>query len=96
MFNRLREKWKVSWSQFTLIFCTFAVGGTITGKCTSILMKLTGIQNLWLKIPVYIVIATPLWMAIVTLTSIPFGQFSFFKKYVGNMILRLFNNKQQP
>jgi hypothetical protein len=93
MFNRLRKKWNVGWPQFVLIFCTFAVGGTITGKLTSIILRQIGVQPGFLKITLYVCIATPLWMVVIIITSIPFGQFSFFYKYVTKTILKIGNKK---
>ncbi len=88
MFSRLRKKWNVGWLQFVLIFCTFAVGGTLTGKLTNVILQQIGIPFGFLKVLLYIFIATPLWMVVIILTSIPFGQFSFFYNYVKTIILK--------
>jgi hypothetical protein len=93
MFNQLRKKWNVSWPQFILIFCTFAVGGTITGKITSILLNKWYVEPGFFKMLLYIFVATPIWMIVIVITSIPFGQFSFFYKYVTKTILKIGNKK---
>jgi hypothetical protein len=87
MFNRLRNKWKVSWLEFTLIFCTFAVGGSLTGFITrKIIVDWLNITQPLIKWPLYVVLATFLWMIIVVIVSIPFGQFRFFSTYVKKIL----------
>lgn len=88
MFNKLKEKWGVSWLQFTLIFLTFALGGSLCARVGSYL--LTGIfpeKNLmyWL---LYIPMMTIVWPACVLLVSIFTGQFAFFKAYLSKIFKR--------
>ena len=82
MFQRLKQKWKVNALQLALIFCTFAIGGSLTGYAGRKIMDFFSIGQKGLWITVYIVIITILWPLAVLLVSIPFGQFSFFLKYV--------------
>ena len=85
MFERLQQKWKVSGLQLTLILCTFAIGGSLTGFAGKKIMNLLSIQADWLWAIVYFLIITILWPLSVLLVSIPFGQFSFFRKYIARI-----------
>lgn len=85
MLNRLKEKWQVSWLQFTLIFSTFALGGSLCGYLARQLLSLTTLERGSGYVVVYIVLMTILWPCCVLLISIPFGQFIFFKKYLSRI-----------
>lgn len=89
MFHRLKEKWNVSWSRFTLIFITFALGGSTCGYLGRKLLILMDIQSAGLRIPIYIVLVTLLWPLCVLAISIPLGQFRFFTSYLGKMGKRI-------
>ncbi|MBY0477246.1 MAG: hypothetical protein K2Q24_06345 [Chitinophagaceae bacterium] len=89
MFQRLRNKWKVSGWQLLLILCTFAIGGSLTGYAGKRLMPLFGIENPWIAVPVYILLVTLLWPMMVMLVSFPFGQFRFFSNYLRKMGKRM-------
>jgi formyltetrahydrofolate-dependent phosphoribosylglycinamide formyltransferase len=95
MFERLQKKWKVSGIRLALILITFAVGGSLTGYVGKKLIGLLTIDQRWLWIIVYIIIITILWPVAVLLVSIFTGQFSFFKKYLRKMgvRMRIINNK---
>lgn len=82
MFERLQKKWKVSGFQLFLIICTFAIGGSLTGYAARKLMPVLSIDQKWLWILVYVVLITILWPLAVLIVSIPFGQYSFFNKYI--------------
>jgi hypothetical protein len=89
MFERLRKKWKVGGVQLTLILLTFAIGGSLTGYVGKKILNLLAIQQDWLWTLVYILIVTFLWPLAVIIVSVPFGQFSFFMRYIkkiGNKI----------
>ncbi len=85
MFHRLKEKWKVNWLQFTLIFSTFALGGSLCGYLGRKLLNPVIIDNRALYIIIYIVLITLLWPVCVLLISLPFGQFPFFRNYLKRM-----------
>src|SRR5687767_10027343 len=89
MFERLRKKWKVGPGQLALILFTFAVGGSLTGWVGKKIMNYLSIQQDWLWAIIYILIITIIWPIAVLLISIPFGQFSFFKKYIRKMGVKL-------
>ncbi|MBK7634899.1 MAG: DUF6787 family protein [Saprospiraceae bacterium] len=85
MFKRLKEKWKVSWWQFLLIFTTFALGGSLCARLGSqILHYALDEESVWYWI-LYVPLVTILWPMCVILISIPFGQFRFFTNYLRNM-----------
>ncbi|KRP11398.1 MAG: hypothetical protein ABR95_01045 [Sphingobacteriales bacterium BACL12 MAG-120813-bin55] len=93
MFNKLKEKWKVSWWQFALIFTTFALGGSLCGYAGEEVLSWMNISVKWLRVPVYILVVTILWPLCVLLISIPFGQFAFFRAYIRKIAARFTGNK---
>jgi formyltetrahydrofolate-dependent phosphoribosylglycinamide formyltransferase len=82
MFKRLKEKWKVSWLQFVLIFCTFALGGSLCAKLGRWLLELVHLENTVVYYIIYIPLITLFWPICVLVVSIPLGQFNFFKNYL--------------
>ena len=94
MFERLQKKWNVRGWKILVILIIFAVGGGITGFAGRKLMDLFEIDILILDILVYFIIITIIWPLAVLVISIPFGQFSFFRKYILRIGNRLFNRKK--
>ena len=89
MFEQLQKKWKVNSLQLALILCTFAIGGSATGFAGKKIMNALAIGQDWLWTLVYILLITIIWPMAVIVISIPFGQFTFFIKYIrkiGNKI----------
>ena len=91
MFERLQKKWKVSGWQVFLILIIFALGGSITGYAGRKLMSIFEIEMIVLNVIIYVVVITIIWPMAVLIVSIPFGQFSFFKKYISSIDRRFFN-----
>jgi len=91
MFKKLKEKWGVSWLNFILIFCTFAIGGSSCGYLGKKLLSLVFIDKSAFYYVVYFATITLLWPLCVIVISIPFGQFLFFKNYLLKMKKRMFN-----
>jgi hypothetical protein len=81
MFEKLKNKWKVSGLQLFLILCTFAIGGSLTGFVAKKIMNLLAVQTDWLWAILYILLLTIIWPMMVLLVSILFGQFRFFNNY---------------
>ena len=81
MFEKLRQKWKVSVLQLVLILCTFAIGGSLTGYAGKKIMNLLPIEADWLWAIIYILLVTIIWPVMVLIVSLPFGQFRFFYIY---------------
>jgi len=94
MFNRLRQKWRVGWLQFTLIFITFAVGGSLCGYIGRKLLALFSVDSAWLRVLLYVILVTLLWPLSVLVVSIPLGQFSFFKHFISKLFRRLGGSRQ--
>ena len=82
MFEQLKKKWKVNSFQLILIICTFAIGGSATGYVAKKVMNVLTIGQDWLWAIIYILLVTLIWPVAVIIISIPFGQFSFFLKYI--------------
>ncbi len=82
MFEGLQKKWKVGGVQLALILGTFTIGGSLTGFVGKKIMNALAISQDWLWAIIYILIITILWPLAVLMVSIPFGQFTFFKKYI--------------
>jgi hypothetical protein len=82
MFDKLKQKWKVTGLQLALILCTFAIGGSLTGYAAKKIMNLLSVQQDWLFAIIYILLITLLWPLAVLIVSIPFGQFPFFINYI--------------
>lgn len=85
MLHRLKNKWQVSWLQFTLIFTTFALGGSLCGYLGRQLLSFANLERGIIYFIIYVVVVTILWPFCVLLVSVPFGQFSFFKRYLGRI-----------
>ena len=95
MFDRLKTKWKVGGLQLTLILCTFAIGGSLTGYAARKLMPVFAIDQRWLWIIVYIILVTLLWPLAVLIVSFPFGQLKFFINYLKKIGRRVGLGKRQ-
>lgn len=89
MFRRLKEKWKLTWIGFILVFTTFALGGSLCGYVGKKLMVFTSLEKGPLYYIVYIIMVTIIWPICVLTVSIPMGQFPFFKKYLAKMWKRI-------
>jgi formyltetrahydrofolate-dependent phosphoribosylglycinamide formyltransferase len=93
MFEKLKRHWKVNGFNLLLIILTFALGGSLCGYAGRKLLALTNIDKDAFWVVLYILVVTLLWPLAVLLVSIPLGQFSFFKKYIGKVFKR-FGGKQ--
>jgi hypothetical protein len=89
MLKKLQQHWGVNGLQVILILLTFALGGSLCGYLGRKLLGYVTIDSKALWILVYVVLVTILWPFCVLLISIPFGQFSFFRKYVGKLLKKL-------
>lgn len=92
MFKRLQQKWKVNFTRLVLILITFSVGGSLCGYLGRKLLvaaipDLPATNGWWWVL--YFTLVTLLWPMCVMLISIPLGQFSFFKTYLGRMARRM-------
>ena len=94
MLHRLKNKWQVSWFQFTLIFTTFALGGSLCGYLGRMLLSYANLDKNLLFFILYVTVVTILWPFCVLAISIPFGQFSFFKRYLGRIKDKMVNKRK--
>jgi formyltetrahydrofolate-dependent phosphoribosylglycinamide formyltransferase len=89
MLEKLRKKWKVNGWQLFVILLTFALGGSLCGFVSKKLIALIDVDKGALWIFLYIIILTITWPFCVLLISALFGQFKFFKSYIGNIWQRI-------
>jgi hypothetical protein len=89
MLQGLQKRWGLSPLNVVLSLCTFAIGGSLCGYISRMLL-------VWMDIPkgiswwlLYLLILTITWPISVLLISIPFGQFAFFKMYLKRMARRM-------
>ena len=88
-FKRLQEKWKLGTGQFWLVILTFALGGSLSGKLCTYLLKLVFLERNWAYWLVYPLFLTILWPFSVIFVSLFTGQFAFFKGYLSRVGSRL-------
>ena len=88
--KRLQEKWKLGTGQFWLVILTFALGGSLSGRLCSFLLKLVFLEKNWAFWLVYPLFLTILWPFSVIFVSFFTGQFTFFKGYLARVGSRLF------
>lgn len=97
MFDGLQKKWKVTGLQLALILFTFAIGGSLTGYVAKKIMNALSIHQDWLWAVLYILLITIIWPLAVIVVSIPFGQFSFFIRYIRKIGAKMgIGNVKQP
>jgi folate-dependent phosphoribosylglycinamide formyltransferase PurN len=77
-------------AQFWLIILTFALGGSLSGRLTSFLLKLVFLEKNWAFWLIYPLFLTILWPFSVLFVSFFTGQFSFFKGYLSRVGGKLF------
>jgi formyltetrahydrofolate-dependent phosphoribosylglycinamide formyltransferase len=95
MFEKLKQHWKVNGVNLILIITTFALGGSLCGYAGRKLLALTNLDKGVVWVVLYIILITLLWPAAVLLVSVPLGQFSFFKRYIGK-VFRRFTSPPSP
>jgi formyltetrahydrofolate-dependent phosphoribosylglycinamide formyltransferase len=88
-FKRLQEKWKLGTGQFWLVILTFALGGSLSGRLCSYLLKLVFLDKNWAFWLIYPLFLTILWPFSVIFVSFFTGQFTFFKGYLTRVGSRL-------
>lgn len=96
MFKKLKRRWRVNGTNLVLILCTFALGGSLCGVAAKKLLAFTALDKGFLWVTLYILLITLIWPFCVLLISIPFGQFSFFIKYLTKIWNRMGGRKQSP
>lgn len=85
MLHHLKQRWNVSWGRFTLIFITFALGGSACARLGNWLLSyILTEKNIWYWL-IYVPLISLLWPLCVLTISIPLGQFGFFRNYLKRM-----------
>ena len=87
--NKLQRKWGLGPVQFWLVIATFALGGSLSGRLCSYLLKMVFLEKNWAFWLVYPLLLTILWPFSVIFVSFFTGQFSFFRCYLGRVGSRL-------
>ena len=87
--SKLQQKWGVGSGQFWLIILTFALGGSLSGRVTSFLLKLVFLEKNWVFWLIYPLLLTIIWPFSVIFVSFFTGQFRFFKGYLGRVAGKL-------
>ncbi len=87
--KKLQEKWGLAPVQFWLVILTFALGGSLSGRLCSFLLKMVFSEKNWAFWLVYPIILTILWPFSVLFVSLLTGQFRFFKGYLGRVGAKL-------
>ena len=87
--QKLREKWGLAPVQFWLVILTFALGGSLSGRLCSFLLKMAFSEKNWAYWLVYPIVLTILWPFSVLFVSLLTGQFRFFKGYLGRVGAKL-------
>lgn len=93
MLHRLKERWNVSWGGFTLIFITFALGGSACARLGNWLLSFVLSEKTAVYWLLYIPLISLLWPVCVLVISIPLGQFYFFRNYLRRIGRKLFGQR---
>ena len=83
--KKLQEKWGLAPVQFWLVILTFALGGSLSGRLCSYLLKMAFSEKNWAFWLVYPLVLTILWPFSVLFVSFFTGQFAFFKGYLSRV-----------
>ncbi len=98
MIQKLKTRWNItSHLQLVLVLLTFSVTGTTTLIVRKFIFQYIGITaetDLWIKIPLYIMIIFPLYQGLFPLIGALFGQFRFAWEFEKKMLTRFRFKKQ--
>ncbi|TVQ06698.1 MAG: diacylglyceryl transferase [Bacteroidetes bacterium] len=90
--NRLKNKWKITsnW-QFLVILFIFSITGSSTLIARRYIFEWMGISaetNLWVTIPLYLLIIFPVYQLLFLFFGAIFGQFRFVWEFEKKMLSR--------
>lgn len=95
MWEKLRKRWKIKTNfQVVIIFIVFAITGSATlvvKKQIFMWLGITSDTDLWLKIPLYILVVFPVYQVMFLIVGTVFGQFRFaweFEKKIFSRFIR--------
>ena len=89
MFKKLQSKWAVTPLQLVLVLVTFAVGGSLSGIVAKVIMGQFQLNNNLIYAILYFITVSLAWPICVLMVSIFTGQFSFFRKYLYKIGVKL-------
>ena len=92
--KKLKEKWGIkSNSQLIVILIVFSITGAMAVIIAKPLLNLLEISssntNLWLYIPIRLLIIFPLYQILILIIGALFGQFQFFWRFEKKMLHRI-------
>lgn len=96
MFSSLKAKWKVDTTQFILIFCTFAVTGSLTAWISRQIPGWIGFTDATpfaYKLTLRLLVLIFGYQVIILGVSLLFGQFPFFWNYEKKILKSIFKIK---
>ena len=93
MLKKIQKKWNVNKWQLLLILTTFAIGGSVCAKIGKLILSHFGLSQGIEGFLLYMLLLLLLWPICVISISIPLGQFSFFKNYLGRVFIKLTGKK---
>lgn len=95
MWEKLRKRWNIKTNfQVVIIFIVFAITGSATlvvKKQIFMWLGITSDTDLWLKIPLYILVVFPVYQVMFLIVGTVFGQFRFaweFEKKIFSRFIR--------
>lgn len=98
MLQKLKDRWNItSHLQLVLVLLTFSVTGTTTLIVRKFIFQFIGITaetDLWIKVPLYILVIFPVYQGLFLLIGAMFGQFRFAWEFEKKMLTR-FRFKRQ-
>lgn len=81
-FERLKDKWGIQSNvQLALVFVVFAITGSGSVKLSGPILEALGVnslENVWVRLPLRIMLIFPVYQALLLLVAAVFGQFRFF------------------
>ncbi|HPE75509.1 MAG TPA: hypothetical protein P5210_05495 [Draconibacterium sp.] len=99
MFEKLKKRWNIQSNiQVVIILVVFAITGSATvyaKKAVFSLIQITSETELWLKIPIYIIVILTVYNVLLLVVGFLFGQFRFFWEFEKKFFSRLLFRRKQ-
>jgi hypothetical protein len=98
MFEKLKERWNITSNfQVVVILVVFAITGSSTVYVKKLIFDLIGITaetQLWIKVPVYILVILTVYNILLLIVGFLFGQFKFFRDFEKRFFARFMFRKR--
>lgn len=99
MLEKLKNRWKIQSNyQLFIILLVFTITGSATvfvKKFIFELIKITSETNLFIKVPVYILVVLVVYNILLLVVGFLFGQFNFFKEFEKKFFSKILLTKKQ-